>query len=480
MGKWTVEAVARNAQGTLIGNPYLVVSGCIIDSRQAQGGEMFFALLGERVDGHVFMEAAWAKGAVLVIAEEARFRGSEKTPYVPEGKALLLVKSVLTTLHELAKAWRLKIGAKVVGVTGSNGKTTTKDMIAAVLSERFRIYHNKENHNNELGLPLTVLNTPLGTEILVLEMGMRGLSEIKALCDIAKPNIGVITNIGTTHLELLLTQERIAQAKWELIEALPDDGVAIINAEDLFSVHKAKQDHHVIRFYGLEGAFEEPNIKGTQLRPWGALGTTFDVSYRGEKTSVNLPLPGKHNVLDALAALAVGKELGVSLMEGCAGLGKLELSKMRLEVRSGIFGTTLINDVYNANPISMQASLQVLKERAGENKTLAILGEMYELGTLAESGHREVGDTLAKLGVSELITVGKLAEEIAQGARLAGYAEEHIKVTSTQEEAVTKAKDFLTQFGPRIWVLIKGSRGMKMEEITAQLEESEKDGFTHV
>ncbi len=473
MGKWTVEAVTRNAKGTLIGNPNLEVYGCIIDSRQAQGGEMFFALPGERVDGHAYMEAAWEKGAVLVIAEEVRFQVLERPPNVPEGKALLLVKSVFTALQELATAWRTELGVKVVGVTGSNGKTTTKDMIASVLSQRFRVHHNKENHNNELGLPLTILNAPIDTEIMVLEMGMRGLGEIKALCDIAKPDLGVITNIGTTHLELLLTQERIAQAKWELIEALPADGIAIINAEDLFSVQKAKKDHHSIRFYGLEGAFAEPDIKGAQLRPWGALGTTFDVSYTSDKTTVNLPLPGKHNVLDALAALAVGKVLGVSLAEGCAGLGKLELSKMRLEVRYGIFGTTLINDVYNANPTSMQASLQVLKERAGENKTLAILGEMYELGTSAESGHREVGETLAKLEVSELITVGKLAEEIAKGARMAGYAEEHITVTSTREEAIGKAKEILTQYGPEVWVLIKGSRGMKMEEITEQLEELE-------
>jgi len=472
MGKWTVEEVARITKGTLTGNSALEVQGCIIDSRQAQGGEMFFALPGEQVNGHDYIEDAWKNGAVLVVAEEVHFQGLEKTPCVLEGKALLLVKSVFIALQELARAWRLELGSKVVGVTGSNGKTTTKDMIAAVLSQRFRVYRNKENQNNELGLPLTVLNAPPGTEILVLEMGMRGLGEIKALCEVAQPDIGVITNIGTTHLELLLSQERIAQAKWELIEALPKDGIAILNAEDLFSVQKANKDLYSIRFYGLEGTYTVPDFQGTQLRPWGALGTTFDVNYRGEKTTVNLPLPGEHNVLDALAALAVGKVLGVSLDVGCVGLGKMELSKRRLEVRYGIFGTTLINDVYNANPTSMQASLQVLKERAGENKTLAILGEMYELGTLSESGHREVGETLAQLGVSELITVGPLAEEIAQGARLAGYAEEHIKVTSTREEAVTKAKELLELFGPGVWVLIKGSRGMKMEEITAQLEES--------
>lgn len=472
MGKWTVETVPHYVKGILIGNPDLEVSGCIIDSRQAQGGEMFFALPGERVDGHDFMEAAWEKGAVLVIAEEARIKGFNQRKFVPEGKALLLVNEVSLALHELAKAWCFELGAKVVGVTGSTGKTTTKDMIGAVLSQRFQVYQNKENHNNELGLPLTVLNAPLGTEILVLEMGMRGLGEIKSLCDIAKPDVGVITNIGTTHLELLLTQERITQAKWELIEALKEDGMGIINADDLFSVQKAKQDLHSFRFYGLEGSFEEPHFKGAQLRPWGALGTTFDVSYLNEEATANIPLPGKHNVLDALAALAVGKVLGVSLSEGCIGLSKFKLSKMRLEARYGLNGSTLLNDVYNANPTSMQASLQVLKERAGENKTLAILGEMYELGTSAEAGHREVGETLAKLGISKLITVGKLAEEIAQGARMAGYAEEHIKVTSTREEAVDIAKDLLSLFGSGTWVLIKGSRGMKMEEITAQLQES--------
>ena len=470
MHNWTVETIAHIAKGTLTGKPDLEVQGCIIDSRQALGGEMFFALPGEKVDGHDYIEAAWNKGAILVVAEETRFERPEKRPCVPEGKALVLVKSVFRALQELAQAWRLELGSKVVGVTGSNGKTTTKDLIAAVLSERYRVYHNKENHNNELGLPLTILNTPLGTEILVLEMGMRGLGEIKTLCDIAKPDIGVITNIGTTHLELLLTQERIAQAKWELVEALPNDGIAIINAEDSFSVQKAKNDPHVTRFYGLEGAFAQPHVQGVQLRAWGVLGTTFDVTFQDEKTTANLPLPGEHNVLDALAAIGVGTFFGIPLSVGCEGLGKLELSKMRLEVRPGAFGSILINDVYNANPVSMKASLQVLKERAGENKTLAILGEMYELGTSAESGHQEVGRTLAKLGVSELITVGKLAEEIAQGARSAGYAENQITVTATREQAITKAMDLLERFGPGTWVLIKGSRGMKMEEITEQIE----------
>ena len=472
MEKWTVREAARIGQGVLIGNSELEVAGCVIDSRQARGGEMFLALAGENVNGHDFIEAAWKKGAVLAIAEEARFEGIDLEQFVPKGKALLLVKSVPAAFHQLAAAWRLALGAKVVGITGSNGKTTTKDMIKAVLSERFQVYHNQENHNNELGLPLTVLNAPPGTQILVLEMGMRGLGEIKTLCDIAKPDVGVITNIGTSHLERLLTQERIAQAKWELIEALPADGIGIINAEDLLSVQKAKDDRHSFRFYGLDGAYAEPDMQGSDMRIWGSLGTSFDVRYGNDEATGRIPLPGKHNVLNALAALTVGKVMGIALPVCCKGLVKTKLPKSRLEVRYGIHGTTLLNDVYNANPVSMQASLQVLKDRAGEHRTLAILGEMYELGIETESGHRQVGETLAKLGIDELITVGELAEEIAEGARLAGFSEEHITMAATREEAINKASDLLLLYGPRIWVLIKGSRGMRMEDITARLEET--------
>lgn len=474
MRKWTAETVAQITQGTLYGQSEVEVLGCILDSRQARGGEMFFALPGERVNGHDYIDTAWKNGAVLVIAEEGYFLRQAKKPYAPEGKALILVNSGFKALQELARVWRLELGAKVVGVTGSNGKTTTKDMIAAVLSQSFSVYRNKENHNNELGLPLTILNTPQGTEILVLEMGMRGLGEIKALCEIGKPDFGVITNIGTTHLELLLTQERIADAKWEIIEALPAEGVAILNAEDEKSVQKSRNDSHRSLFYGTDEGLVQPDIQGSQIAPKGALGTVFQVNYLDQKADAYLPLPGKHNVLDALAALAVGTIFNIPLAEGCKGLRELEMSKMRCELRSGIFETTLISDVYNANPISMQASLRILKERASGDKTLAILGEMYELGSYAVSGHREVGQTLARLGVSALVTVGKLAEEIANGARLAGYPENQIYKTETREEAIRVSRDLLSALGAGVWVLIKGSRGMKMEEITVQLERSEK------
>lgn len=480
---WNSKQVATILNGELMGNPEALTFGCIIDSRQAQGGETFFALSGENADGHNFIEAAWDKGAVVAIAEKARIK-SLKERTVPQGKALILVESVFSGMQSLAKAWRAELGAKVVGITGSNGKTTTKDMVSAVLAQRYQVHKNKENQNNEIGLPMTILNAPLGTEILVLEMGMRGLGQITALCEIAKPDCGVITNIGTTHMELLGSEENIARAKWELIEALPSEGVAVLNAEDYWSVQRAKADSHPSRFYGLVGAHHSPDLRGLNLTPVGTLGTRFDVVEQGDRNqnraqvairekkpvTVDLPLPGEHNVLDALAALSVGLLFGVPLTEGCKGLAEMQLSRMRLELHPGIYGSTLISDVYNANPTSMKASLKVLRDRGGSS-TLAILGEMYELGEASEGGHFAVGQAVAELGVTELITVGELAEEIARGAREKGMLASVIHSYKNREEAIEKAKEILSHLGQETWVLIKASRGMKMEEVTKALRE---------
>ncbi len=470
MPVWTSEEVARILEGELKGDGRVQTAGCVLDSRQAKAGEIFFALPGEKADGHKFIKAAWNNGANVAVAAKSRVGEFPEALDVPPGKALLLVHSPFEALRALARAWRQFLGAKVIGITGSNGKTTTKDMVAAVLEQRYRVFKNSGNHNNELGLPLTVLNAPEDTEILVLEMGMRGLGEIKALCEIAQPDTGVITNIGSTHLELLGTQERIAQAKWELIDSLPPHGTAVLNAEDSWSATKGNNDPHSRLFYGLEGKYENPEVRGYGLKPWGSLGTSFKVRMGEEEAKVFLPLPGGHNVLDALAALAVGTVYGVRLQDGCHGLKELKLSKLRLEVHEGFAGSVLISDVYNANPVSMQASLRVLKERAQDNDTLAILGEMYELGAESEHGHRSVGETLAALGVSELITVGALAEDIARGALAVGLSPERVHTCVTREEGVALAKDVLNRRRQPTWVLIKGSRGMKMEEVTAGLK----------
>ncbi len=479
--EWTAKTLAEAVQGTLYGDVNARTAGCVLDSRQVQQGNLFIAFSGAQTDGHAYLQGAWDQGAAVVIGEKAGVEKYVHTDHIPEGKALIVVDNSLQSMQNLAKSRVHKLGVKVVGITGSNGKTTTKDMTAAVLSRKYKVYASQGNHNNELGLPLTILNAPEDTEILILEMGMRGLGQIKALCEIAPPHVAVITNIGTTHMELLGTQENIARAKWELVEALPRDSYAVLNAEDLWSVKKSREVYHPVRFYGMEGKYALPDVQGMGEKAAGVLGTEFTVTWGAEKATTVLPLPGRHNVLDALAALTVGTLFHVSLAEGCESLKELQLTKMRLELLTGLEGSTLISDVYNANPVSMQASLRILKERGSGHYTVAVLGDMYELGDLAVEGHRQVGRAAAQLKMDALITVGPLAEEIGTGALEKGFDRERLMACTTTQAASELVRNLLREH-QGAWVLLKGSRGMKMEEITADLLDSlpnkqEKEGI---
>lgn len=466
---WDSGIIASILEGKIYGSKRVPFNGgCTVDSRQVKEEEIFVAMRGEKTDGHVYIVNAFQAGAGIVIAESSRIE-ELGLPDIPEDKALITVRNPGEALQNLAGAWREEIDPFVVGITGSNGKTTTKDMIAAVLAQSYRVHKNKENFNNEIGLPLTILNAQPGTDILVLEMGMRGPKQIDALCKICRPSVGVITNIGTTHIELLGSQENIAEAKWELIDNLPEDGTAVLNAEDYYCMAKAGNTTVAQVYYGIKGKYAEPDVYALNIRASGTLKTIFEVCGAEEKTEVNLPLPGEHNVLDALAALAVGLIYGVSLKKGAKALKEFELSKMRLEILPGILNSVIISDVYNANPDSMRASLQVLAERGGQ-KTIAILGEMYELGDTAITGHQETGRFAAELKIKELITVGKLAENIAAGAREAGLPEERIHTCADCTQAVVLAKQLLEKSGPETWILVKGSRGMKMERVSSMLK----------
>jgi len=471
---WNSGTIAELLGGTLYGSPTVPFRGCAIDSREVQPGEMFVALVGEKTDGHKFIPNALTAGAGMVLAERQRLEmyGNFELSF---SQALIVCENSLASLQKLAKYWRQKLNCPVIGITGSSGKTTTKDMVAAVLAQKYRVHSNLENQNNELGLPLTILRAPEGTEVLVLEMGMRGLGQIAELCTISGPNYGIITNIGTTHLELLGSQENIARAKWELIDSLPAEGTAILNADDYYSVKKAETVGINKFFYGIEGKYVKPDVCASAVCPEGLSSTSFTVTIKGESWPVKLPLPGDHNVLDALAALAAGYVCGVPLEDGARALESLRLSKMRLEFLPGLFGSTLINDVYNANPASMIASLKVLAERGGDN-TIAVLGEMYELGEMTQAGHREVGQAVAELGIKQLVTVGKLAEDIAQGAWDTGYPQSRTHVCADCEQAVDVLQRLLRQSKTGAWVLIKGSRGMKMERISEKIKERNNRG----
>lgn len=462
--------IAEIVKGELYGPRSVPYKGCVIDSRLVSDGDMFIAMPGENTDGHNYISQAFKAGATIALGETGRLSESQFSA-VPEGKALIAVKNSLKALQELAGARRTALQSAVIGVTGSSGKTTTKDMIAAVLAQKYKVHKNKENFNNEIGLPLTILNAPGETEIMVLEMGMRGPGQIRELAEICRPSLGVITNIGTTHIELLGSQEKIAHAKWELVCILPENGAAILNAEDFYCVKMAADDPVRKIFYGTKGRYTIPDISGINLQAASGLRTIFDVRSEKETARVDLPLAGEHNVLDALAALTVGLNYGISLKDGAQALKVFKLSGMRLEVIPGILGSMLINDVYNANPDSMKASLRVLAERGGE-ETIAVLGEMYELGDTALPVHCEVGREAASLGIKQLVTVGKLAEHIAQGAKDEGFPPQKIHICPDCVTAADTVKQILTHSGPGAWVLIKGSRGMKMERITQILKES--------
>ncbi|MDR3270140.1 MAG: UDP-N-acetylmuramoyl-tripeptide--D-alanyl-D-alanine ligase [Peptococcaceae bacterium] len=466
MGGWHSERIAAWMQGRHIGEPLPVARGAGMDSRKIVAGGIFFAMPGRQTDGYVYVESAWAQGASLAVVSARSFAAHPLE--VPPGKALILVAEPQGALQEMARRDRESRSVRVIGVTGSSGKTTTKDMLAAVLAQSYRVYQSQGNQNNELGLPLTMLNAPEDTEILALEMGMRGLKEIAELCAIAHPETALITNIGLTHIERLGSQEAIARAKWELIEALPAQGVAILNAEDEWSVRLARQDGHRQCFYGITGNGRQPDVLGSDLRNISFAATEFTVRDHTETAQVRLPLPGRHHVLDALAALAMGKAYGVSFTRGAQALSQFQRSAMRWDVQNGCEKSILISDVYNANPDSMSASVAVLAERAQGNFTLALLGDMYELGQESRNAHFRVGRIVAQAGISCLLTVGALAADIAAGALDAGMARDRVLHCTDKTDLLAKAKNILAQHsGAR--VLIKASRGMRMEEVTSGL-----------
>jgi UDP-N-acetylmuramoyl-tripeptide--D-alanyl-D-alanine ligase len=439
----------------LSGTPGTVVTGVSIDSRTVREGELFFAFPGKRVDGHDFVEQALKKGAIGAVISKPILI---KTP-----KNLVLVKNTLKALQDLARYYRTTLSAPVVAVTGSTGKTTTKDLIAAVLSVRYQVHKTEGNQNNEIGLPLTLLRATDHHQFIVLELAMRARGEIAELAEICKPCVGVITNIGKTHLEKLGSQAEIAEAKGELLTSLPPEGCAVLNGEDPWQRLLATRVTGEVIFYGERNEFP---IRAQDVNLRGLEGIDFLLLTPAGKASCFLPLPGKHNLRNALAAAAVGHLFGLTPEEISEGLAKAKVTGMRLEVKEGLKGSKIIDDTYNASPDSVKAALQLLAAVAQKKRAIAVLGDMYELGSYEVPGHREVGETAAELRIDYLFTVGFLAEEIARGAREKGMPPERVRSFPDNQEALAFLYSFLE---PGDLVLVKGSRAMHMEEIVAGL-----------
>lgn len=453
------QAVTAMNGRLLQGSPEAEISGISIDSRGAGPGQLFFALPGSRTDGHLHVGEAMDRGAAAAVI-------SGQLPAAFD-RPLIMVADTLQALQDLAGYYRRLFSAPVVAVTGSTGKTTTKDLIAGVLGASFRVLKTEGNQNNEIGLPLTLLRLDHECGAVVLELAMRGRGEIAALCRLSRPDIGVITNIGTTHMERLGSQRAIAAAKGELLEALPPGGCAVLNGEDPWQRRLARRCNCEALFYGRGGRYA---VNARRIAVQGLRGAEFLLHTPRGDAPVRLPLPGRHNVSNALAAAAVGHRLGLLPEQIAGGLEAASLTGMRLEIRKGIGGSTVIDDTYNASPASVRAALQLLAEAPERGRTVAVLGDMYELGAEAAAEHRSVGEYAASLMVDHLCTVGELAREIARGAREAGQPESRITAFADKPETTAFIRDYVKSGDV---ILIKGSRGARMEEIVASLVEGD-------
>ena len=435
------------------------VPGITTDTRKIAPGDIFVALRGENFDGAEFAAEALAKGAKAVLVNAELSSSSEAALKKAKG-AVLTVPDTLKAYQEIAHAWRMKFDIPVVAVTGSNGKTTTKDLTAAVLSGRGKVCRTAANYNNEVGLPLTLLGITPEDTAAVVEIGMRGLGQIAALAPVAAPTIGIVTNVCEVHMELLGSIENIAKAKAELAEAVPAGGTVILNADDerVAAMRSCAADGVRVLTYGISAAAD---VRAEALH-CGAGGSSFMVTWANERHAYSVPLPGRHNVSNALAALAAGFVLGLTPQEMQAGLRNLETAKMRYEVhQTGAW--TFINDAYNASPSSMRASIETTADLYS-GRRIAVLGDMLELGAAAEEAHRMIGRRAAELGFAAVVTYGPQARWIHEAAEAAGcpicrHAETHAAAAELLRGILAEGDT----------VLFKGSRGMRMEQIIALL-----------
>jgi UDP-N-acetylmuramoyl-tripeptide--D-alanyl-D-alanine ligase len=458
----------------------------VTDSREVEPGTLFVALSGERTDGHNFLASVIDSGAAaaLVSREAVEQRrdmlaaatrpwaivdpadGGELATLTPDTCLFIAVDDPLMALQRLAVYHRRQLALTVVGITGSVGKTSTKEVTAAVLSRRFRTLKSKRSFNSEATLPTTLLRLTPDHEVAVLEMGMWAPGEIRFLADLARPQIGIVTNVGPSHLERMGSMAAIANAKAELPEALPTDGYAILNADDPLVLAMAARTEAQVITYGLTPAAD---IWADEVVSHGLEGISLRVHQDDEQVTMRLPLIGRHSAHLVLAATAAGRALGMSWDEIIDGL-QSDQAQLRLFTVPSIKGALLIDDTYNAAPISTLAALNLLAELEG--RKIAVLGDMLELGSMAEEGHRKVGARAAEI-VDLLVTVGLRARWIAEEALVAGLAAERIIALDSNEAAISTLAPMLNMGD---YVLVKGSRGVAMEQIVAALQRRTREG----
>ena len=465
----TIEDVLKATGGRLVstgGEPS--ISGVSIDSRTIKKGDLFICLRGENFDGHNFIKEALRKGASGVVIQEGcsftdSLTGTEFTgPFIAAGDTLY-------ALQELARYHREKFSIPLIGITGSNGKTTTKEMLWHILSHKYSVLKNEGNMNNHIGVPLTLFRLTPSHHMAVIEMGISAKRELTRLCQIAGPTTAVITNIGPTHLEKLGRIENVAEAKGEIINFITADGVCILNRDDTyFDVFKSMAQGRVISF-GMSSyanvytEFADIALPGKTMEMM-----TFRLTCPLGQVNISMRAIGLHNLYNALCAAAAAFAAGADLEEIQQGLEKFAPVKMR-SVIENVGGIYILNDAYNANPASMVAAIDMLKSLKEGKQKFVVQGDMLELGENAATAHRDLGIYIAGAGIDGLISVGEFAEYVAEGATGAGMSEDRVIACSDNVQTLEKIKQWLHKGD---LLLVKGSRGMKMERIIEGLKES--------
>ncbi len=458
----SVEEVIQATGGRILqGEKNALFEGISTDSRTIRAGDLFIALKGDCFDGHAFALEALKKEAGGIVVEEERASGFRWNGFRP--KAVIAVKDTLRALGDLARERRRKHRVPVLAVTGSNGKTTTKEMISACLETTLPVLKTQGNLNNLIGLPMTLLRLTGNEKAVVLEMGMSVPGEIRRLTEIAEPDVGLITNIQQAHLEGMGSLDKLQEEKGELFRKMKPDGTILINRDDPRVVLLAQEFPGDKMTFGVNGPAD---VMARDVRLNDARGTSFTLFLGGGKTEITLPLLGRHFVLHALSAIAAAKLLGIDLEKIREALERFHPYSMRMEVLPLKGGAILINDAYNANPASMEAAVETLAEVKGRGRAIAVLGDMLELGGFEEEAHRGLGEKIGELSIDFLLCLGEAAAMVVTSAIRKGLKPESAKVVENHSEAVSLLNRII-QKGD--WILVKGSRRMAMEKIAEAL-----------
>lgn len=456
-----IKQIVEITKGELIqGNPEFICKNFSKDTRTIQKGDTYIAIKGETFDGNLFWKQALEKGADCVIVSDISYEEKDLKNYAD--KNIIKVEDTLEALYEIARLKRSLYQIPVIAITGSVGKTSTKDMVANVVSQKYKTLKTIGNNNNNIGLPFTILRLQ-DEEAMVLEMGMNHLGEISLLTSIAKPNICIITNIGTSHIGNLGSRENILKAKLEILKGTKEPTIIINNDNDL--LHKWQEENKNqknIITYGIENQSDivasKINLKGDE--------SEFTCKMQEEDAKVHVPVGGEHFILNSLCAISVGKVLNIETDKIIKGIETFELTKKRMEIIEIGNAVKIINDAYNASLESMQASLKYLAEFK-DNRKIAVLGDMLELGEHAKKLHEQVGEAVYQNGIDILITSGENAKYIGEQAKKQGMSEENIYYFEKKESIIQKLKEIMTAGDI---ILLKASNGMKFFELAEELQ----------